>query len=373
MHILAAGAPVFVATRPSSRSPGWPWRTPSTRKLHLALGQAAAIDALGDARPRSASCRRLRGRIPPNAPPAPCARRCCRRSVRRTPRRARRPAISSSFSASIDCTSRLASRLIWSERVRVATRCCSSAICACCCSRRRLGCRPMRLRATRPAGLQPPRQAAARDQAAAPAAPSAAASAAGARLPRDDLETAGWGRSASGSIQSGSTGRAGVAPILGPASVRPFAAPHRWRKIAMSEAHLFAIGILLAWLAGIRVYLTVFGVGLAGALGWLDLPPALQVAQSPWVLGVSGAAGGGGVLRRQDPRRRFGLGPAAHAAARAGRGLPRRVGAVARRRTRRGHARHRCRRRVDQPPAEVRLARVAEYLARNRSATGLHR
>ncbi len=56
----------------------------------------------------------------------------------------------------------------------------------------------------------------------------------------------------------------------------------------MSQAHLFAIGILLAWLAGIRVYLTVFGVGVAGLLGWLELPPALQVAQSPWVLGVSG-------------------------------------------------------------------------------------
>ena len=57
----------------------------------------------------------------------------------------------------------------------------------------------------------------------------------------------------------------------------------------MSEAHLFAIGVLLAWLAGIRVYLTVFGVGLAGFFGWLDLPQALDVAQSPWVLGVSGA------------------------------------------------------------------------------------
>ncbi|MGY0634750.1 DUF4126 domain-containing protein [Luteimonas sp. A478] len=57
----------------------------------------------------------------------------------------------------------------------------------------------------------------------------------------------------------------------------------------MSEAHLFAIGILLAWLAGIRAYLTVFGVGLAGALGWLDLPEALQATTSPWVLGVSGA------------------------------------------------------------------------------------
>lgn len=57
----------------------------------------------------------------------------------------------------------------------------------------------------------------------------------------------------------------------------------------MTEAHLFAIGVLLAWLAGIRVYLTVFGVGLAGFFGWLDLPQALEVAQSPWVLGVSGA------------------------------------------------------------------------------------
>ena len=57
----------------------------------------------------------------------------------------------------------------------------------------------------------------------------------------------------------------------------------------MSEAHLFAIGVLLAWLAGIRVYLTVFGIGLAGHFGWLDLPQALQVTQSPWVIGVSGA------------------------------------------------------------------------------------
>lgn len=56
----------------------------------------------------------------------------------------------------------------------------------------------------------------------------------------------------------------------------------------MSQAHLFAIGVLLAWLAGIRVYFTVFGIGIAGMLGWLDLPPALEPAASPWVVGVSG-------------------------------------------------------------------------------------
>ncbi|TZF82458.1 DUF4126 domain-containing protein [Cognatilysobacter lacus] len=57
----------------------------------------------------------------------------------------------------------------------------------------------------------------------------------------------------------------------------------------MPAAPLFALGLVLAWLAGVRVYLTVFGIGLAGALGWMDLPPALQVTQSPWVLGVAGA------------------------------------------------------------------------------------
>ena len=55
----------------------------------------------------------------------------------------------------------------------------------------------------------------------------------------------------------------------------------------MTDAHLFAVGVVLAWLAGIRVYLTVFGVGVAGAFGWLDLPAALEVTQSPWVIGVS--------------------------------------------------------------------------------------
>ena len=59
-------------------------------------------------------------------------------------------------------------------------------------------------------------------------------------------------------------------------------------QLQLGPAHVFAIGILLAWLAGIRVYLTVFGVGLAGYFGWLDLPQALQAAQSPWVLGTSG-------------------------------------------------------------------------------------
>jgi hypothetical protein len=57
----------------------------------------------------------------------------------------------------------------------------------------------------------------------------------------------------------------------------------------MTEAHVFALGLALAALAGVRAYLTVFGVGLAGLLGWVELPPALAVASSPWVLGTAGA------------------------------------------------------------------------------------
>jgi uncharacterized membrane protein len=60
----------------------------------------------------------------------------------------------------------------------------------------------------------------------------------------------------------------------------------------MTEVHIYVIGILLAWLAGIRVYFTVFGVGVAGLLGWVTLPEALQVTQSWWVLGVSAALAG---------------------------------------------------------------------------------
>ncbi len=83
---------------------------------------------------------------------------------------------------------------------------------------------------------------------------------------------------ASGLYSVASAPHAGTRPTLEP------------KEIArMSEAHVFAIGILLAWMAGVRVYLTVFGVGLAGAMGWLDLPPALQATESWWVLGTAGA------------------------------------------------------------------------------------
>jgi hypothetical protein len=44
----------------------------------------------------------------------------------------------------------------------------------------------------------------------------------------------------------------------------------------------------LSWASGIRLYMTLFVAGWFGRNGWIDLPPALQVLESPWVIGLSG-------------------------------------------------------------------------------------
>ena len=49
-----------------------------------------------------------------------------------------------------------------------------------------------------------------------------------------------------------------------------------------------AIATALAWGAGLRAYLVIFAVGLAGAMGWVELPGSLSVLQHPLVIGASG-------------------------------------------------------------------------------------
>jgi hypothetical protein len=49
-----------------------------------------------------------------------------------------------------------------------------------------------------------------------------------------------------------------------------------------------AIAAALAWGAGLRAYAVIFAVGLAGALGWVELPGHLSVLQQPVVLAASG-------------------------------------------------------------------------------------
>jgi hypothetical protein len=56
----------------------------------------------------------------------------------------------------------------------------------------------------------------------------------------------------------------------------------------LDTTHLFALAAALGWASGLRLYMVVFITGLAGWLGWVPLPPGLQVLQHPLVLGASG-------------------------------------------------------------------------------------
>jgi hypothetical protein len=51
---------------------------------------------------------------------------------------------------------------------------------------------------------------------------------------------------------------------------------------------LLALAAALGWASGIRLYAAVFLAGLAGFMGWFELPPALRVLEHPGVLGASG-------------------------------------------------------------------------------------
>jgi hypothetical protein len=51
---------------------------------------------------------------------------------------------------------------------------------------------------------------------------------------------------------------------------------------------LLALAAALGWASGFRLYAAVFLTGLAGWMGWIDLPPGLHVLQNPAVLVASG-------------------------------------------------------------------------------------
>jgi hypothetical protein len=52
--------------------------------------------------------------------------------------------------------------------------------------------------------------------------------------------------------------------------------------------HSITLASLLAWASGVRLYFVMCGVGLAGYLGYIELPAGLQVLQHPWVIGAAG-------------------------------------------------------------------------------------
>ncbi|MEW6705988.1 MAG: DUF4126 domain-containing protein [Pseudomonadota bacterium] len=56
----------------------------------------------------------------------------------------------------------------------------------------------------------------------------------------------------------------------------------------MDTPQLIALAAALGWASGLRLYAVVFFTGLAGHLGWVDLPPGLQLLQQWPLLAASG-------------------------------------------------------------------------------------
>lgn len=57
---------------------------------------------------------------------------------------------------------------------------------------------------------------------------------------------------------------------------------------SMDTAQLIALAGALGWASGVRLYLVVLLTGLAGYLGWINLPTGLNLLANPVVLGASG-------------------------------------------------------------------------------------
>lgn len=57
--------------------------------------------------------------------------------------------------------------------------------------------------------------------------------------------------------------------------------------VPLDTTSLLAIAAALGWASGLRLYAVVFLTGMAGYLGWIELPIGLKLLQSPLVLGAS--------------------------------------------------------------------------------------
>jgi hypothetical protein len=58
--------------------------------------------------------------------------------------------------------------------------------------------------------------------------------------------------------------------------------------LPLDLAGLLALAAGLGWASGLRLYTTLFVVGLAGRMGWVVLPPGLHLLEHSWVLGAAG-------------------------------------------------------------------------------------
>ena len=58
--------------------------------------------------------------------------------------------------------------------------------------------------------------------------------------------------------------------------------------LPLDLAALLALAAGLGWASGLRLYTTLFVVGVAGRMGWIMLPEGLRLLEHPWVLGAAG-------------------------------------------------------------------------------------
>ena len=56
----------------------------------------------------------------------------------------------------------------------------------------------------------------------------------------------------------------------------------------LDTTQLLAIAAAMGWASGLRLYAVLFLTGIAGFLGWVELPSGLLLLQNPWMLGASG-------------------------------------------------------------------------------------
>jgi hypothetical protein len=69
----------------------------------------------------------------------------------------------------------------------------------------------------------------------------------------------------------------------------------------MDWLHTAGLAAGLAWASGIRLYLVLFVAGAMARLGYLDLPPALEVLQHPYVMAAAGTMALGELVADKIP------------------------------------------------------------------------
>ena len=91
-----------------------------------------------------------------------------------------------------------------------------------------------------------------------------------------------------GSVGAAASAAAGVAATAANAAASAVAGAANAAGMAQWDiGHLAAMAAALGWASGMRLYLVVFLTGASGYMGWIPLPPGLQLLANPVVMGAS--------------------------------------------------------------------------------------